>query len=130
VSKRQWFAVAAVSALSVALVAPASYSQSGEPTCQGKKATIVTPPGGFVVNGTDKADVIVGTSGNDFIRGNGGNDVICGGDGNDSLFGAGGKDRPYGEGGDDKLFGGAAKDTLVGGPGADTCKEARTTKKC
>ena len=67
------------------------------PTCQGLRATIVGDPGGEVIDGTRRRDVIVGLGGDDVIRGRGGDDVICGGPGRDLLHGGPGDDTFSGD---------------------------------
>ncbi len=65
---------------------------------------------GRVIEGTNKADVLLGGAGADTIKG---------GNGKDLLEGAGGADLLEGGNGADTLIGGAAADTLLGGNGPD-----------
>ena len=90
-----------------------------DPTCAGKKATIVAPPDRRVVMGTPGPDVIVGSSVSDVIDGRGGDDTICAGKGNDRVRGGAGKDNIRGGTGDDLLEGGTGNDRLDGEAGKD-----------
>jgi len=57
---------------------------------------------GYILRGSDTANIISGNAGRNLLVGNGGNDTL------------------YGNGGDDRLEGGAGLDTLIGGGGADS----------
>ena len=92
---------------------------SGEPTCGGRKATIVAAVGQTTINGTAGADVIVGRDAAEKINGGGGNDIICAGKGNDTVRGGAGNDSLGGENGRDQLLGNAGNDLLLGGAGND-----------
>ncbi|MBS1861027.1 MAG: hypothetical protein JSS68_04875 [Actinobacteria bacterium] len=100
-----------------ALLAVAPGAQGGDPTCQGKPATIVS--NAAVINGTKAPDVIVAGPGDNTIHGEGGNDLICAGEGDDTIYGERGNDKIYGEGGDDTIYGERGSDTLDGGAGND-----------
>jgi hypothetical protein len=99
--------------------APASFTLTVVPGCNGTEATIVARPGVPTV-GTGGRDVIVGTDGPDEIRGGGGDDLICGAGGDDRLYGEDGDDTLYGDAGNDTLDGGAGQDYLEGRAGDDT----------
>jgi Ca2+-binding RTX toxin-like protein len=90
---------------------------AGDPTCQGKPATIVS--NAATITGTKAPDVIVAGDGNNVIHGEGGNDLICAGGGNDVIYGERGVDKIYGEEGDDTIYGERGSDTLDGGGGND-----------
>jgi Ca2+-binding RTX toxin-like protein len=90
---------------------------AGDPTCQGKPATIVSDAA--TITGTKAPDVIVAGPGDNTIHGEGGNDTICAGAGNDTIYGERGDDRIYGEEGDDVIYGERGGDTLDGGGGND-----------
>jgi serralysin len=133
-------------------------TRNPEPTCMGRRATIIAQRGHVTV-GTSGDDVIIGTRGDDIIRSGRGNDVICslGGDdrvssgrgadrvdagrGNDVVRGRGGADLLQGGNGTDKLLGGNGRDhldgetgsdDLRGGRGRDTCSatDADSTRSC
>lgn len=87
------------------------------PSCQGKRATIVSNAARIV--GTKAPDVIVAGRRDNRIFGEGGNDLICAGGGDDTVHGVRGKDRLFGQGGGDTLFGERGSDRLDGGGGAD-----------
>jgi hypothetical protein len=132
-------------AIGMALVTGAMFAgpatAAGEPTCGGKKATIVGTNKSETIKGTAKADVIHARGGNDTIYGFGGNDIICGGPGRDKLIGGSGNDRlasglgadkVYGGTGNDRIFGargadkmdgGHGDDDVYGGPGVDRCRQ-------
>ena len=111
-------------AIGLALVAGAVFAgpatAAGEPTCGGKKATIVGTAKSETIKGTAKADVIHAKGGNDKIYGFGGNDIICGGPGRDELIGGSGNDRLAAGLGADKVHGGTGNDRVFGAKGADT----------
>ncbi|MBN9621730.1 MAG: hypothetical protein J0H06_02075 [Actinobacteria bacterium] len=102
-------------------------AQGGDPTCQGKPATIVS--NASVIHGTKAPDVIVAGPGDNTIYGEGGNDLICGGEGNDTIDGGRGVDEIFGEGGDDTIEGERGSDTLDGGPGNDKIFGGRGSDK-
>jgi Ca2+-binding RTX toxin-like protein len=113
-------------ALAALLALGAHDAGAGDPTCQGKPATIVS--NAATITGTKAPDVIVAGDGNNTIHGEGGNDLICagGGDdtiygerGSDEIFGEEGNDTIYGERGGDKLDGGGGNDKIYGGRGSD-----------
>ena len=56
---------------------------AGDPTCQGKPATIVSDAA--TITGTKAPDVIVAGDGDNTIHGEGGNDLICAGGGDDTI---------------------------------------------
>jgi len=136
-------------AIGLALVAGAAFAgpatAAGEPTCGGKKATIVGTAKSETIKGTAKADVIHARGGNDTIYGFGGNDIICGGPGRDKLIGGSGNDRlaaglgadkvhggtgndrVFGAKGADKMDGGHGDDDVYGGPGVDQCRQGQGT---
>jgi Ca2+-binding RTX toxin-like protein len=108
----------------LALAAPGA--SGGDPTCQGKPATIVS--NAATIRGGKAPDVIVAGAGNNTIFGEGGNDTICGGAGDDtidgergvdSIYGEEGNDTIEGERGSDKLDGGGGNDKILGGRGSD-----------
>jgi Ca2+-binding RTX toxin-like protein len=127
--------LAPLAALAALLAFGAREAGAGDPTCQGKPATIVS--NAATITGTKAPDVIVAGGGNNTIHGAGGNDLICAGGGDDTVYGERGKDTIYGEegndvidgergsdildggGGDDRIFGSRGSDTLEGGPGSD-----------
>lgn len=101
---------------------------------------------GYVMIGTNKADVIVGSPKRDSIHGNNGDDVICsdppqhaseepgghedggdhgggspghGGGGPDKVWGGNGNDLIYGGGGPDSIYAGNDQDVVYGGGGPD-----------
>jgi Ca2+-binding RTX toxin-like protein len=90
---------------------------AGDPTCQGKPATIVSDAA--TITGTKAPDVIVAGEGNNVIHGEGGNDTICAGGGNDTIYGERGDDTIDGEEGDDVIYGERGSDVLDGGGGND-----------
>jgi Ca2+-binding RTX toxin-like protein len=92
-------------------------AEGGDPTCQGKPATIVSDAATII--GTKAPDVIVAGPGNNTIHGEGGNDLICAGAGDDTIYGERGDDMIYGEEGDDTIYGERGSDTLDGGGGDD-----------
>lgn len=116
-----------ITAVTAALLAPASAAHATGATCDGLAATIVS--GKSVIRGTSGSDVIrvtgkrahrvYGLAGNDVICGSAGADVIYGGAGNDVILGGDGKDRLFGNAGADALFGGKSVDALFGGTGSD-----------
>ncbi len=101
------------------LRAPSTPAPPTNPTCDGKRATIVGTNGNDTLSGGPGNDVIVGLGGNDVLSGGGGNDTICGGNGDDQIRGLGGEDRLFGDAGRDLILGGYGPDYLVGGPGND-----------
>ena len=105
------FVAAALLALIAAVPAMAT------PSCDGKKATIVSNAAKIV--GTKAPDVIVAGPGDNVIYGEGGDDTICGGEGNDTIFGGRGSDDLLGEGGDDTIHGERGSDAIDGGAGSD-----------
>ncbi|HVW47903.1 MAG TPA: calcium-binding protein [Solirubrobacterales bacterium] len=107
----------AVLAVVALLVLAVPRAEGGDPTCDGKPATIVS--NAAVITGTKAPDVIVAGPGDNVIHGEGGNDTICGGAGNDTIYGERGDDVIFGEGGDDIIYGERGSDTLDGGPGND-----------
>jgi Ca2+-binding RTX toxin-like protein len=127
--------LAPLTALAAFFAYGAPGAQGGDPTCQGKPATIVS--NAAVIRGKKAPDVIVAGPGDNVIHGEGGNDTICGGAGNDTIDGERGVDEIFGEegddtiegergsdkldggGGDDKVFGGRGSDTIEGGEGSD-----------
>lgn len=88
------------------------------PTCDGKKATIVSNAPRIV--GTKAPDVIVAGPGDNTIYGEGGDDVICAGGGNDTVYGDRGDDHVFGEKGNDTIYGERGSDELDGGGGGDS----------
>jgi Ca2+-binding RTX toxin-like protein len=90
---------------------------AGDPTCQGKPATIVS--NAAVITGSKAPDVIVAGPGDSTIHGEGGNDTICAGGGNDTVYGERGDDAIYGEEGEDTIYGERGSDLLDGGGGND-----------
>lgn len=102
--------------------APVVPAQAGEPSCNGRPATIVGTSSRDVLWGTPDADVIVALGGNDLVFARGGDDVVCGGDGNDRIYGDAGADTLDGGDGRDVLVGGRDADELHGGPGHDTLR--------
>src|SRR6201995_2466562 len=108
---------ASLAALAALLAFGVPGAGAGDPTCQGKPATIVSDAA--TITGTKAPDVIVAGEGDNTIHGEGGNDLICGGGGNDTIYGERGVDKIYGEGGDDVIYGERGSDTLEGGEGND-----------
>ena len=102
------------------------------PTCNGKPATIVDPPGNHTIVGTPGPDVIVATStGNKTVKAKDGDNTICTGNGNDLIVSGIGNDWIDAGGavtkntiksgaGDDTIFGGPAIDAVVAAGGNDT----------
>ena len=109
-------ASALAACLGLALVA-APAGAGGNPSCDGKTATIVSDAG--TIKGTKAPDVIVAGSGDNTIYGEGGNDTICAGDGDDTVYGGRGKDTVFGEEGNDTIHGERGSDDLDGGGGED-----------
>lgn len=89
------------------------------PTCFGKRATIVATIADELITGTPGPDVIVGGDSGEEIDGRGGNDTICSRGGNDIVRGSAGNDRIYGGRGADLLLGGSGADLLYGQSGKD-----------
>jgi Ca2+-binding RTX toxin-like protein len=108
---------APLAALAALLAFGAPGAGAGDPTCQGKPATIVS--NAATITGTKAPDVIVAGPGDNTIHGEGGNDLICAGAGNDTVYGERGDDEIYGEEGDDTIYGERGSDTLDGGGGND-----------
>jgi Ca2+-binding RTX toxin-like protein len=122
------FAVLApLAALLALLVFGAHDAGAGDPTCQGKPATIVS--NAATITGTKAPDVIVAGPGDNVIHGEGGNDLICGGAGNDTIYGERGVDEIFGEEGDDTIYGERGSDILNGGPGNDKIYGERGSDK-
>ena len=93
-------------------------ANAATPTCDGKKATIVS--GASSIRGTNHRDVIVVTgSGAHTVNARGGNDIICGSAGVDTINGGSGKDKIFGFGGNDVINGGSGADVISGGDGDD-----------
>lgn len=111
---------AALALAPVMLVAPAHVlgRSGGAPSCDGRRATIVSNAPKIV--GTKGPDVIVAGPGNNVIYGEGGDDVICAGAGNDTVYGGRGDDTVFGEEGNDTIHGERGSDLLEGGEGEDT----------
>src|SRR6201995_3239660 len=74
-----------LAALAALLAFGVSHAGAGDPTCQGKPATIVSDAA--TMTGTKAPDVIVAGEGDNTIHGEGGNDLICAGGGNDTVYG-------------------------------------------
>ena len=110
--------VAGLTLAMLALSAPGTAS-AGEPTCFGKKATIVAKAGVERVEGTAGDDVIVGDDGRQIISGGDGDDRICGMGGGDGIDGGAGDDRMSGGRGADWISGQDGDDLIQGGPGGD-----------
>ena len=89
------------------------------PTCFGKRATIVATIANELITGTPGPDVIVGGNSGEQIDGRGGNDTICSRGGDDIVRGSTGNDRIYGGRGADLLLGGTGADILYGQSGKD-----------
>lgn len=107
-----------------------------EPEPEPGVVTVVTP-GGNVVTGDGKSNLILPSGGADTVFGGGGNDTVLGGGkddmlqgnvGADSIAAGGGSDLVHGgqnndflqgNAGDDRLYGDLGADTLHGGQGAD-----------
>jgi Ca2+-binding RTX toxin-like protein len=89
------------------------------PTCFGKRATIVATIDDELITGTPGPDVIVGGNSGEEIDGRGGNDTICSRGGDDVVRGSAGNDRIYGGRGADLLLGGTGADLLYGQSGKD-----------
>jgi Ca2+-binding RTX toxin-like protein len=106
-------AFALVAVLTLLRATPAAAT----PTCDGKKATIVSNAPTIV--GTKAPNVIVAGGGDNTIYGEGGNDVICAGAGDDVIHSGRGVDKIFGEGGDDAMYGERGSDHLDGGAGSD-----------
>ena len=100
----------------LAVCGGATVSGSGEPRCEGKRASI---QGSGDITGTRGADIIVGSVRADRISGGGGNDVICGRGGDDDVAAGAGADRVYGGDGDDDVNAGDGNDVLRGESGDD-----------
>jgi Ca2+-binding RTX toxin-like protein len=112
------FLLVPLAALAALLAFGAREAGAGDPTCQGKPATIVSDAA--TITGTKAPDVIVAGDGNNTIHGEGGNDLICAGGGDDTIYGERGVDEIYGEEGDDTIYGERGSDKLDGGGGNDT----------
>jgi Ca2+-binding RTX toxin-like protein len=112
------FLLAPLAALTALLAFGVPSAGAGDPTCQGKPATIVSDAA--TITGGKAPDVIVAGPGDNTIHGEGGNDLICAGGGNDTIYGERGDDKIYGEEGDDTIYGERGSDTLDGGGGNDT----------
>jgi Ca2+-binding RTX toxin-like protein len=109
--------LAPLAALAALLAFGAREAGAGDPTCQGKPATIIS--NAAMITGTKAPDVIVAGGGDNTIHGEGGNDLICAGGGNDTVYGERGVDEIHGEGGDDTIYGERASDQQEGGAGDD-----------
>ncbi|HEY2480366.1 MAG TPA: calcium-binding protein [Solirubrobacterales bacterium] len=109
--------LAPLAALAALLAFGAREAGAGDPTCQGRPATIVSDAA--TITGTKAPDVIVAGDGNNTIHGEGGNDLVCAGGGDDTVDGERGDDNLYGEGGDDTIDGERGSDVLDGGAGND-----------
>jgi Ca2+-binding RTX toxin-like protein len=112
-----WLVPALLAAFAALLAFGVPGAGAGDPTCQGKPATIVSDAA--TITGTKAPDVIVAGAGDNTIHGEGGNDLICGGGGNDTIDGERGVDEIFGEEGDDTIEGERGSDKLDGGPGND-----------
>ncbi len=112
-----WLLPASLLVLVVMLFLGTEGAGAGDPTCNGKPATIVS--NAATITGTKAPDVIVAGPGNNVIHGEGGNDTICAGAGNDTIYGERGDDTIFGEEGDDVIYGERGGDTLDGGGGND-----------
>jgi Ca2+-binding RTX toxin-like protein len=112
-----WLLPALFAAFAALLAFGVPLAGAGDPTCQGKPATIVSDAA--TITGTKAPDVIVAGDGDNTIHGEGGNDLICAGGGNDTIYGERGVDKIYGEEGDDVIYGERGSDTLDGGGGND-----------
>jgi uncharacterized repeat protein (TIGR01451 family) len=111
--------------------------KKGRPSCA--TPTIVGTPGDDVLQGTNRADVIVTGTGNDQVFANGGNDLVCtgagidfvdGGSGSDFVNGGSGPDRLVGGDGGDTLKGKNGRDRLLGGPGNDLLNGGKKRDRC
>jgi Ca2+-binding RTX toxin-like protein len=104
-------------------LSPPGTASAGEPTCFGKKATIVAKAGGESIEepirGTAGDDVIVSSDRGQWISGGDGDDRICGKGGNDIIDGGAGDDRMSGGRGADWINSEYGDDLILGGPGAD-----------
>jgi len=109
--------LAPLAALAALLAFGAHEAGAGDPTCQGRPATIVSDAA--TITGTKAPDVIVAGSGDNTIHGEGGNDLICAGEGDDTVYGERGVDEIVGEGGNDTIYGERGSDKLGGGAGDD-----------
>ena len=114
--------VAGLTIAILALSAPGTAS-AGEPTCFGKKATIVAKAGGESIEepirGTAGDDVIVSSDRGQWIFGGDGDDRICGKGGDDYIGGGAGDDRLSSGRGVDRVSGADGDDLIKGGTGAD-----------
>jgi Ca2+-binding RTX toxin-like protein len=119
--------LASLAACAAFLAFGVPHAGAGDPTCQGKPATIVSDAA--TITGTKAPDVIVAGEGDNTIHGEGGNDLICGGGGNDTIYGERGVDTIYGEGGDDVIYGERGSDILDGGEGNDKVYGGRGSDK-
>jgi Ca2+-binding RTX toxin-like protein len=119
--------LASLAAFAAFLAFGVPYAGAGDPTCQGKPATIVSDAA--TITGTKAPDVIVAGEGDNTIHGEGGNDLICGGGGNDTIYGERGVDEIFGEGGDDVIYGERGSDALDGGEGNDKIYGGRGSDK-
>src|SRR6185437_10815573 len=88
---------------------------AGDPTCQGKPATIVSDAA--TIYGERGVDKIYGEGGDDVIYGERGSDTLDGGEGNDKIYGGRGSDEIEGGGGTDLVEGEQGNDTVNGGEG-------------
>jgi len=103
------------------------------------RVTVDGGPGGDMIFGGAKDDVLIGGPGRDDLTGDAGDDRLRGGPGSDSLYGdkwrdavffrpyskPAGRDRIDGGAGNDTIQGGAGSDAMIGGPGSDTFENNR-----
>src|SRR6201996_9505164 len=122
-----WLVPALLAACAALLAFGVPGAGAGDPTCQGKPATIVS--NAATITGTKAPDVIVAGEGDNTIHGEGGNDLICGGGGNDTIYGERGVDEIFGEEGDDTIYGERGSDKLDGGGGNDRIYGERGSDK-
>src|ERR1700761_5218150 len=94
--------LAPLAALAVVLAFGVGRAGAGDPTCDGKPATIVSDAA--TITGTKAPDVIVASDADNTNHGEGGNDTICAGGGNDTIYGERGDDTILGEEGDDTIY--------------------------
>jgi hypothetical protein len=117
--KKSMLAIIATATLLLSGFTSTAADAASKPTCDGKKATIVSSS--KTINGTKGNDVIVVKGGGKHtVKAGKGNDTVCGGSGNDTIMGEAGNDTLFGGAGNDTLNGGAGTNNIDGQEGTDT----------